>query len=295
MLKLIKNFINGMAFGITQIVPGVSGGTIAIIMGFYNELIGTINNFSKDYKKSLSLLIPLLFGIAAGILVFSSIINFLLMNYSFPTMTFFIGLIVGIIPPVYLKVKEPGRRFNFKEIALIILPIIILLIISNLRNDTAANPSEDINNVDIYFMLFLFFAGLISAAALIIPGISGSFILLLLGVYPLLTYSISLIGAFLTDITNIPLMLNIIRVLMPFGIGVIIGGLFTAKLIGKLLNNYSKIIYSVILGLIIGSVYVLFNDPIVYQSGMSALIVVTGLITFIAGCVISFVLGKKRL
>jgi len=298
MLKLFKNFIYGMAFGSVETVPGFSGGTIAIILGFYDELIKSVNNFRKDYKKSLKFLIPLLLGIAAGVVLFSSLMTYLLTNYSFPTMIFFIGLIVGIIPLIYSKIKEPGHTLKIKEIILIIIPVLILIIISHLKKifsaDSVINPAEIIQNINFLFMLFIFFAGIIAAAALIIPGISGSFVLLLFGIYPLAIHSVKSIKDLLTDITNVQLLLDICKVLVPLAIGVIIGVLSMARLIEKLLTNYNKIIYSIILGLLLGSVYALFNDPILFQTGTSAPFIIIGIFIFMAGCVISFILGKKR-
>lgn len=298
MLRGIRNFLNGVVFGITEIVPGVSAGTIAIILGFYDELIGSVNNFTKDYRKSLKFLLPLFLGITVGVLIFSSIINYLLAYYSLPTMAFFVGLISGIIPIIYKKVKDPERRFNIKEIALITVPVIILAVISNLEISAVsriANPAEVIDGIGISFMIFIFFAGIIAAAALIIPGVSGSFVLLLLGVYPLVTYSVSSVRLWLIDITNIALLLNICRVLLPLGVGIIIGGLSMARFIGKLLNNYHKTLYSIILGLLVGSVYAIFNEPIVvFRSGVNAAAIIIAVITFCGGSVISFTLGKKR-
>jgi putative membrane protein len=84
-------------------------------------------------------------------------------------------------------------------------------------------------------------------------------------------------------------------VLIPLGLGIVIGGLSMARLIGKLLKNYHKIVYSIILGLLIGSVYALFREPIVFQSGISAPIILIGAVLFALGCLLSFTLGKKRL
>jgi len=295
MLKEARDFMNGVAFGITETIPGVSAGTIAIILGFYHELIEAINNFTKDYKKYLRFLLPLSLGIVAGVLTFSSITHYLLTNYSFPTMTFFIGLIVGIIPLIYVKVKDPSRRFKLPEIALIVCPMLFLMAISHLRGATVTNPEEIIYNLDWRSMLFIFFSGVLAAAALVIPGISGSFVLLLLGIYPLAIYCISQIRFLLADVTNLSLMLDIAAVLVPLGIGVIVGGLSMVRLIEKLLKNYYKTVYSVILGLLVGSVYSLFRDPIVYQSGISAQVITVGAITFLGGCAASFSIGKKRL
>ena len=294
-VKDIRNFLNGLAFGITQIIPGVSGATIAIILGFYHELLEVINHFAADRRKYLRYLFPFSLGAVAGMIAFSSIVNYLLTNHSFPTMSFFIGLIVGIIPAIYFNVKEPGRGFKPGEIALIIFPALALLAIPELKSASITDPSEMINNMSAPFMFFIFLAGIAAAAALILPGVSGSFILLLLGIYHLITYSISSVGYLLADITNIPLMLDIGKVLLPLGIGVIIGVIFMAGLIEKLLKNYYKRTYLVILGLLIGSVYALSKEPIVFQSGTSPMILITGSVIFLSGCVISFNLGKKRL
>jgi len=295
MITLIKNFLNGIAFGITETVPGVSGGTIAIIIGFYDKMLESVNHFTKEPRKSIKFLAPFFIGLAGGIFAFASIINYLLANFSFPTMLFFIGLIVGIIPIIFLKVKKPGRKFKAANILLIVAPIILLIAISNLKGVSVVDPAEFIGNMSGSYMIFIFFAGTIAASALIIPGISGSFVLLLMGVYPLATYSISSLRLYLADIKNIALLLDIFKVLAPLAIGVVIGGLTMARLIEKLLKNYSEIIYSIILGLITGSVYALFNEPIVYKSGVSPLIIAIGALTFLLGGATSFFLGKKKL
>ena len=309
---MFKAFLYGAAFGVTQIVPGISGGTIAVILGFYNRLIESLNHFREDMRRHIKFLAPFLFGIAAGIIAFSSLIQYLITNYSLATMSFFIGMIAGLIPVIYLKLfccrdelcssaeTEPNiggkTRTNtvrpYKRIILIILPALMLVLLSNLRTAPVAASPE---NISVLFMIFIFFSGLIAAAALIMPGISGSLILLLFGVYNIITYSVSSIRFLLLDITNIQLWLDIIKILAPFAVGVLIGLLTMARLIEKLLKNYSATIYAVILGLLLGSVYTLLNEPLTFQSGISALSIAASITTFIFGCVISFLLGRKRM
>ncbi|MCL2762748.1 MAG: DUF368 domain-containing protein, partial [Treponema sp.] len=181
------------------------------------------------------------------------------------------------------------------EILLIVLPFVLLVALSFIRTTSVSDPEEVIQSIGIPFMIFIFFAGILAAAALVIPGISGSFVLLLLGIYPLAIYSISSIRIWLADINDITLLLNICKVLGPLAIGVIIGGLSMVRLIERLLKNHHKVVYSIILGLLLGSVCVLFKDPIVYKSGISAIIIIIGIVTFSLGSVLSFMLGKKRL
>ena len=291
MIKLLLNFVNGLAFGVTQIVPGVSGGTVAIIMGFYDELIYTINNFTKDYKRSFSFVLPFVIGIGLGIILFSSLISFLLERFSLPTMLFFVGLIVGIAPAIFNKIKEPGERLTLLQIILIIIPIILLVVISHL---TGAD-SENERDVTWGFMTFLFLAGALAAAGLIIPGVSGSFILILMGVYYIAVDSLGSVRELFSDPTNTELIVDIMKIMLPIGLGVILGGLLTARLIGKLLEKYSKIIYSIIFGLIIGSVYALMREPMVFQSGTTVPLIITAIIACAVGCFVSFSLGKKRM
>lgn len=292
---MIRNFFNGIAIGIVEIIPGVSAGTIAILLGFYDKLIKSINHFTEDYKKHLKFFIPLGFGVIAGLLMFSSLITYLLTNYSFPTMTFFMGLIVGLIPIIYCKVIKPDERLKISEAFLVIVPIIILAIIANLRTGIVINPTEMINNISPAMMIFILIAGMLAAAALIIPGISGSFVLLILGIYPLAIYALSSISTYLRDLANTGLLLNISQVLIPLGIGVVIGGLSMARVIEKLLQNHHKKLYLVILGLLTGSVYALSKEPIVFQSEMTTMIVTVGVLTFVAGSILSYQLGKKKI
>jgi putative membrane protein len=178
---------------------------------------------------------------------------------------------------------------------MIAVPALALLFISNLKGASVTDPAEIVHNINLPYMVFIFIAGVISAAALVTPGVSGSFILLLMGIYHVITYSVSSVRHLLADITNISLMLDICKVMAPFAIGVIIGGLSMARLIEKLLKNHHKTVYSIILGLLLGSVYALFKEPIVFQSVTSAIVIFISVITFLLGCVLSFIIGKKRL
>ena len=295
MLKVIRNFFNGVAFGAIQTVPSISAGTIAIILGFYFDLIKAVNHFRKDRRKHLWFLLPLLLGTAAGIILFSSLVTFLLEHHSFPTMLFFMGLIAGIVPHIFAKVREGGQKPGAREILLFLAPFPVLLLMAVMRTESTADSAEIIRNIDIPFMVFIFFAGILAAAALVIPGISGSFLLLLLGIYHVVIYSVRSLRFLVADITNTELLADILKVLGPLGLGIIVGGLSMLRLIEKLLEKHQRPVYSVILGLMLASVVVLIMEPMVYRSGVSAPIVAAGIATFSIGCVTSFVLGKKRL
>ena len=285
---MLRTFLNGIIFGVTKIVPGVSGGTIAVALGFYDQMLESLNHLSKDCRRHLRFLLPFLLGIITGVIAFSSAISFLLANFSLPTMSLFIGMIAGIIPFIYKKIKQPGEKLQKKQIALITIPAALLILVSHLRIPQAADPAQAIGEAGAPFIIFIFFAGIVAAAALITPGISGSFILLLFGVYHIVAYSVSLLP---NPALPWP---DILKVLAPFGAGVLIGLFSMARLVEKLLKNHSQTVYAVILGLILGSVYALFNEPITFQSGVSAAAIIVAAATFLSGCALSYLLSRNR-
>ena len=292
---MIKDFLSGVAFGVTQVIPGVSGGTIAIIMGFYDKLIETANHFTKKPRRYLRFLLPFCSGVALGIILLSSAVSFLITYHSFPSMMFFIGLIIGIVPLIFKKSYTNGQKpFSFYNM-LTIVSMLILVFISHLGRESTPTPEVLVVQASPALIILIFFAGILSAAALVVPGLSGSFVLLIMGVYPLITYSVASIRLLITDITNIQLMLNILKILLPLGIGIVIGGLSMARIIERLLENHTKFIYSIILGLMLGSVYALFNEPILYQSGVTATDFIIGFVMLMAGVFASYTLGKKRI
>ena len=281
-----KTFIHGMIFGIAHVIPGVSGATIAVILGFFETLIDSINNFTKDYKKHLSFLIAML--------LFASLISYLLENQSFITTMFFVGLIAGSIPLIYSKINndKDTNKLSAKDIVVILIPFLLLVLMSNLKAPNSVNPEELIKNIDLKYMIFIFIAGILSSSAMIIPGISGSFILLMMGLYPLVVYCASQILHILGDITNITLIIEISKVIVPLGLGCLVGILLISRLISILLEKYNRLTYLIILGLILGSIYVLFNDPITYQSGLNIIIVIFGVFTATIGYFVANKLGK---
>ncbi|MCL2031270.1 MAG: DUF368 domain-containing protein [Oscillospiraceae bacterium] len=290
----IKHFLHGLVLGITQIVPGMSGGTVAVVLGFYDDLIRTVNRFSAHYRKSFAMVGPLLLGTILGLLLFSSVVDFLLLRYSLPTMLFFIGLIAGVVPPVYRKVKERGRRFTPKEAALVLLPLAVLIVLSHIPKISLAVPPANPQDIGVPYMLFLIFCGMLAAAALVVPGISGAFLLLLLGPYPLVIRTLSSVHLLLTDAASAGLWIGIGKVLVPLGIGIGIGGMLMLRLIEKLLTRHHQSVYLVILGLLLGSVYALFNGETIFQSGVSLPAAAIGAAMLAGGFALSFVLAKNR-
>lgn len=256
-----RNLYRGFLMGISDLIPGVSGGTIAFILGIYDRLLDSISGFfSKDWRKHIGFLLPLGIGMGATIILFSKVISYLLKHYHEPTQYFFLGLIIGVIPFVS---KQAGLQKNFKLHHIVLM----ILVAAALASTAFLNPVEPalITQLTMKSAIILFFSGWAGSMAMLLPGVSGSFVLLLLGVY---TSVISAISDF-----NFP-------VILATGCGIVVGFVVSSKLIRFLLGHFRSGMFAVIMGLIIGSVFVIF--PGIPESGtpyvMSIIAIVTGLI-----------------
>src|SRR5699024_3427935 len=121
-----KNIYRGLIMGTSDVVPGVSGGTVAVLLGRYGELIAAVNGlFSKDWKRHLGFLIPLGVGVVAAIVSLSRVIEWLLENYPAPTYIFFLGLIIGIIPSLFIE-ADAKNSFRLEHYIIMLVGIIIM-------------------------------------------------------------------------------------------------------------------------------------------------------------------------
>ena len=234
-----RNLYRGFFIGISDLIPGVSGGTIAFILGIYDELLLSISGFfSRDWKKHIRFLLPLGIGVGAALLLLSRLIEYLLKNYHAPTQFFFIGLIIGVLPLI-AKQADVKKNFTWKHF------LIILIMGAALASVAFIKPMDatPITSLTASNAIGLFLAGWAGSMAMLLPGISGSFILLLLGVYS------TAIGA-LSNL-NLPILLVI-------GAGVIVGLIVSSKVISYLLTHFTYVTFAVIIGLIIGSVFVVY-------------------------------------
>ena len=256
-MDFIKNFLKGVAISISQIVPGVSGGTIAMILGIYDKLLHAVNNILKDFKNQYKILLQVGIGAVVGIFLFSNIVKALFDNYPIPVGYLFIGVILGGAPLMFRKATVKG--FNKKSILYLILGIIIVLMMGTPNNDASAI----ITSLSFINFIWLFIGGVVVAVALILPGISGSFMLYVLGLYNTV---ITAVVQF-----NIP-------VLIPIALGGIIGTLLTARIIEMLLIKFPEQTYILIFGFILGSVFSVFPGV----DGLSSFIgIIFGVIGFI--------------
>ena len=232
----------GFLIGIANIIPGVSGGTLMITLGIYEQVIDTISHFFKDWKKHLQFILPLGVGMVLSLLLLSKIIGVCLDKYPFPTTLFFIGLILGGIPLLYKKVKKDTKKGSNWLIFLITFALITVF--AFLKSGDAV---VDLANPGLIGILCLFGVGMIASATMIIPGISGSFMLMLLGYYKPIIDTIR-------NLTNFSLLGHNMVILIPFGIGILVGIILVAKLIEYLLKRFETKTYFGVLGFVLASI-----------------------------------------
>ena len=175
---MLKQILQGMVVGIANIIPGVSGGTMMVAMGLYDHLIHAITHLKSEFKKSMKLLIPIFLGAGIAIVVLSRLFEYLLEVYPIPTNFAFCGLIAGSLPFIFKKVK--GHSVTVGKIIpfLIFFGIVITMALLGETNGAAADVSFGVVNV-----IKLFLVGVVAAATMVVPGVSGSMMLMLLGYY----------------------------------------------------------------------------------------------------------------
>ncbi len=242
MINNIKLFFKGFIIGIANIIPGVSGGTLAISLGIYEKLIKILSNLFQDFKENLKFLIPIILGAVSSLLILSKLINYCLNKFEIQTILFFIGLIIGGIPLITRKAKV--KKIKIRYIISFLVPFIFIISLIFLNNGFS---NVDLNKINALDALMLFFVGVIAAATMIIPGISGSFVLMLLGYYKPIIKIIS-------DLTNFSHLYHNMLILIPLGIGILIGIVLVSKLINYLLKKHEKVTYFAILGFIFSSI-----------------------------------------
>lgn len=290
-MKFIVDILKGILIGVANIIPGVSGGTMMVSMGVYENIIGAVNNLFKQFKKSVITLLPLGIGLVLGIAIFSFVIPFCLEEYPFPTSFCFIGLIMGGVPSIVKPAKESlekeGKKLSVGHI-LIFAAFFALAVGMAAMNETETSTAAfDLNPG---FMLILFIIGVVAAATMVIPGVSGSLVLMILGVYSGIMNSIS---GFISGVLSFDwnAILYNTGILAPFGIGVVVGIFAVAKLIEWLFAKYRSLTYSGILGLIIAS-----PIAIILKMGtknINTVTVILGIILLVAGAWFTYWFGKK--
>lgn len=239
LVDYITLFFKGVFMGIADAIPGVSGGTIALLLGIYEELISTIsglninllidlkqNGFKSFWKKlNGNFLVTLIVGIGISLIFFIKISSKLLNDYPIFIWSFFLGLIIATVYVIFKLIK----RWDYINI----ISAFATIILSSILSSISVNSSDEIS------LLYILVCGIIASSAMILPGISGSLILVIMGVYKVLIDSVN----------NLE-----ISIIFTFIIGAIAGLISFSKILSWLFNNYKNLTYSIMLGLVIGSI-----------------------------------------
>jgi len=233
--------IKGYIVGSSMSVPGVSGGTMAILLGIYDKLISSISNFLKNIKGNVLYLLKFCIGAGAGICSLSFIIKWMLEKFPLPVSVFFLGAVVGGIPALYKKTRESSIRISSGIYFLLGIAIVISI-------GFIPEGSVDISTGSGFtHYLMLLITGIIIALALVLPGISTSHMLLVLGMYDAMLEAITKF-----DIVYIGIL----------GIATLIGVFIITKPIEWVMNKFPHQTYCMIIGFVLGSTAEIFSDKI---------------------------------
>ena len=275
----IKLFFKGVFMGIADAIPGVSGGTIALLLGIYEELISTIsglnfglitklkNNGFKSFWESLNgnFLITLVLGIGISLILFVKISANLLTSHPLYVWSFFLGLILATVYVIY-KLIESWNLVN-------IISTLLMIAFSILLTSDSLNISDDTN------LFYILICGIIASSAMILPGISGSLILVILGVYKILVEALDNLD---------------FKIISSFIVGAVIGVISFSKILKWLFNNYKSLAYSIMLGLVIGSIEKIWPWNKSFSAELSNLDLFLSISLVILGFIIVFILEKTK-
>ena len=267
-------FLKGIAVGIAMIIPGVSGGTLAVILKIYDDLINAVNQIFKHFKDSMKVILPVLLGAVGGFIALVFPLKWGLEHCPLIVVTLFVGFIVGSLPSIYKNVSGKESPISF------IWGVIFLALMIGLCFLPSANVNTISLNVGTWFYLVLI--GFIVSSALVAPGISGSMLLMVLGFYESILNIVSEIIKFQNLGHNI-------LILIPLALGIVLGFFIVSFVMGNLLKHYPVPTYFAIMGLIVGSIACIYTKSFSdYEVVLDALQISLSVLSYKIGGTISF-------
>lgn len=277
----ILNFINGFCMALADSVPGVSGGTVAFILGFYDKFIGSLDSLFRgkmeEKKSALLFLIKLGIGWACGFIIAALVLGSIFNEQIYNISSLFIGFIIFAIPIVIYEEREALKK-NYLNVLFALIGIVFVVAITLLNPASGQGISVHVDNLSIGLIAYVFFAAMIAISAMVLPGISGSTLLLIFGLYvPIM----SAVKEFLhMNFSYFP-------ILCVFGLGVITGIVLFVGLIRKALENFRSQTIYVIIGMMIGSLFSIVMGPTTLEVPQAAMSFNTfNILFFIIGGVI---------
>lgn len=288
-MKNIIEAIRGFCMALADSVPGVSGGTIAFVLGFYDKFINSIDAIisgdKENRKEALKFLVKLGIGWVIGMILAVLFLSSAFENHIYAVSSVFLGFIIFAIP-VIIKEEKESLKGKYKNLIFTVIGIIIVASITFFNPISGSGASIDVNNLNFGLGAYIFICAMVAISAMVLPGISGSTLLLIFGLYiPI----INAIKEFLH------LNLNYLPVLMIFGFGVIAGALIIIKLIKLALEKCRTQTIYLIIGLMIGSLYAIVMGPTTLDVPQEPMNISTfSIIFFIIGGAIIFGLQKLK-
>lgn len=287
---MVKSIFKGMLIGIANIIPGVSGGTMMVSMGIYDKLIHCITHLFSEFKKSVAFLFPIAVGMGIAIIASAFGLEWLFESFPVQANMLFIGLILGSLPIMWKNVKSSKIKAGHLIAALAFFALVAGMAAFGGTEGASADLSFGLVNV-----IKLFVVGVIASATMVIPGVSGSMVLMLMGFYqPIL----SAITDFIEALTSLDMegILAGIGKLAPFGIGVVAGVFAVAKAVEFIFEKFPLYAYWAIIGLVVASpVAIALMGGFAALSGMGAMVAVhllAGVVALAAGFAVALKLGE---
>ena len=252
-MAYIQEICKGILIGAAQIAPGVSGGTLAISMGIYQKIIEAVTKIFRKPAESIRILMPYGLGAVFGVVSLSFFMEYLMKNYPLAVCLVFTGLILGSVPSLLEKVNVQEKQREGRGIC--VLVFLVLLLFSAAEGVTSWQLWQPGKWLGIGQLA----AGMLAAASMVIPGISGTMILMMVGCYqPLLSGINRLIKAVAT--VNGAAIMEEVFLLFPFGVGLAAGVFLCALAVEWLLRNWEREVYWGILGLVLSSPFVILGQ-----------------------------------
>lgn len=293
MKKLDSNFISlflkGLAIGTAAIIPGISGGTIAFMLGIYDSLIESIVNIKKNFKQSIKILIPTGLGIVIAIGALTFPMGLTLEYAPLPTVALFAGFIVGSLPTLR---RALPKRFSTKDWIYVFIPALIALLLGVFSVVGELDASVILEGNALLPKLILIVVGFLGVSAFVVPGISGSMLLLTIGFYEPVLNSLQRL---IENVVNIEGLVPEVINFALLGIGALVGFIVISLLMSLLFKKYKHEIHLAIYGFIVGSIGAIFyNYKIVpVYVDLNFIMVLISFVTLLIGVVVSYGLNQR--
>ena len=287
--NFMSYLLKGLAIGTAAIIPGISGGTIAFMLGIYDQIIESIVSLRRLPKKSLEILVPVGLGVVVAIGLLTYPLGLALMYAPFPTITLFTGFILGSLPQLR---KDLPVTLNLRAWVMLVVPAIVAVLLGVFSVIGELDATSVLTNDAFLPKLSLLVVGFLGVSAFVVPGISGSMLLLSIGFYEPVLSSLRRLLDNLLDVNGlIPEVINF----GLLGVGALVGFVVISVFMKWLLTNHRQDVNLAVFGFILGSLVAIFYnyDMVPVYEQLDIFMIVLGVITLTLGGYVSLALNKR--